>query len=337
MPRKPIFVACVAVGCLAVPALAAEPAGSWAGKRVMVARWDAELKTGTRVLGRVPLGAVLEVSRVNGPWLWIQSQRAWIQASDVVLYDQAIDHFTAAIARNPSSDAYHRRAAARIAMSRFDEALADLDEAIRRDGNNVSARNDRGNLLRKLGKPDQALADFNRILATGVRHPAVYVNRGLVWHDKGDYDRALADYNQAIALDAKFAPAWEAGGSARQARGELRKAIENFRRAIELDPKFARAHNNLAWLLATCADGELRDGKQAVEHATKACELVDFRDAEYLDTLAAAHAESGQFEQAVMRAKEAIEKAAPAQKAIIQKRLERYEARKPYREPKAGS
>lgn len=217
-------------------------------------------------------------------------------------------------------------------LGQYKNAVADFDAVIQRDSKNVAAYNDRGNALRKLGESKRAIADFSKVIDSNVRHPAVYTNRGLAWHDRGDDDRALADYNAAIQIDAKFAPAWEAGGSARLAKGDVAKAVVNFKQAIELDPKFDRAHNNLAWILATNPDEQLRDGEQAVEHALQACERKEFQDAGYLDTLAAAYAEAGQFDEAVKRAKEAIALAADSDKEGIEARLRLYQAGHPFRE-----
>ena len=64
--------------------------------------------------------------------------------------------------------------------------------------------------------------------------------------------------------------------------------------------------NNLAWILSTCADASLRDGKRAVELATHACELTGRKNAWLLDTLAAAFAETGDFKAAVETQREAM-------------------------------
>ncbi|UCG58872.1 MAG: protein kinase, partial [Phycisphaerales bacterium] len=65
---------------------------------------------------------------------------------------------------------------------------------------------------------------------------------------------------------------------------------------IEQDPNDGGAHNNLAWLYAANPQAEFRDGAKAVEHATKACELTNWKNPNWIDTLAGAYAEKGDFE-----------------------------------------
>jgi tetratricopeptide (TPR) repeat protein len=330
--RKRAFVVLLILAASCLAAVSAAQDETWVGRRVMVIGEEAQFRAQGQTSTRAPLGMVLEVSHVNGPWLWFQGEQGWIHERYIVPHDEAIDYFTAQINRNPSAQAYHHRGIAHVSLSHFDEAVDDFSECIRRDANNVAAYNDRGNALLKLGLLDQALQDFSALIERPVRHPAVYTNRGLVWHAKGDYDRALADYNAALAIDGRFAPAWDAGGAAREAQGDFPKAISNYRRAIEFDPEFVRALNNLAWILATNPEPELRSGQEAVKLATKACEWTGYQDAGYLDTLAAALAETAQFDEAITRASQAVQQAAADRKPQIEARLELYRSGQPYRD-----
>jgi tetratricopeptide (TPR) repeat protein len=95
-------------------------------------------------------------------------------------------------------------------------------------------------------------------------------------------------------------------GNAQLALGQVAQAVAEFERAVALDPDLVPAANNLAWLLATNPDTALRDGGRAVELAERVCGGEAGRTASNLDTLAAAYAESGRFDDAVEAADEAI-------------------------------
>jgi len=112
-------------------------------------------------------------------------------------------------------------------------------------------------------------------------------------------------------------------------KNQYDKATEDYAAAIRLDPRDHEARWSLAWLLATCPRAGLRDGKRAVEHARKACELSGWNDANSLSALAASHAECGDFKKAVRWEKKVIEFQSDDKAA--QRRLKLYEQNKPYR------
>jgi len=94
------------------------------------------------------------------------------------------------------------------------------------------------------------------------------------------------------------------------------------------------AFNDLAWLLATCPEESLRDGRRAVELATRSCELTEWKGAGTLGTLAAAYAETGDFDKAVEWQEKAIKLyTSEGDKKEWSERLNLYKNRKPLREP----
>jgi serine/threonine protein kinase/tetratricopeptide (TPR) repeat protein len=110
-----------------------------------------------------------------------------------------------------------------------------------------------------------------------------------------------------------------------------REEAEQSRHAADLGD--ANALNSLAWLLATCGEAEIRDGPSAVLHAERAVAATSRTNGMLLDTLAAAYAETGQFEKAASVQREAISLVQnEGENSELRFRLAAYEGEKPYHE-----
>lgn len=112
-----------------------------------------------------------------------------------------------------------------------------------------------------------------------------------------------------------------------QARGYLEKGLQH-------EPESPWLANALAWVLATCPKDEQRDGAGAVRWAQKACNATGYKNPVFLDTLAASHAATGNFAEAVRVEGEAIrfssEIGQTSSIPVYRERLELYEKKKPY-------
>jgi tetratricopeptide (TPR) repeat protein len=116
--------------------------------------------------------------------------------------------------------------------------------------------------------------------------------------------------------------------------GGYGQAISDYETAVRFDPNYALGFADLALLRAACPAAEFRDGAKAVENATKACELTDWKDHNYLATLAAVYAEAGDFAAAVKWQKEAIDLLGKDKRdkwlASYESRLKLFQSGKPY-------
>ena len=94
--------------------------------------------------------------------------------------------------------------------------------------------------------------------------------------------------------------------------------------------------NDQAWRLATSPDRKVRDGITAVLLAQLACKATHFHEATMVGTLAAAYAEAGRFDDAILTAQKACALASESGQQELLKRnqelLELYRAHQPYRE-----
>ncbi len=197
---------------------------------------------------------------------------------------------------------YNNRGMVRLAQGRFDDALTDFTRAILLDPAFEEARVNRGNVLRVFKRYKESLADFTQGLESRPESVKLLVGRMYTRAEMGDYTGAAQDIAAAY-------------------------------RHANVDPYVL---NEYAWFLATCPDEGVRDGVRAMQLAREAIGLSAGPIPGYYDTLAAALAEAGEFENAVAAQKQAISFGAQAglpQRQLQEwtERLEGYEHGLPYR------
>jgi Flp pilus assembly protein TadD len=152
---------------------------------------------------------------------------------------------------------------------------------------------------------------------------------------EGKKEEALAYYQRAVErapAETKFRCDL---ALAFQELGREEAADSSYRQAVQSDPGWLAAANWSAWSLATDPSDALRDGARAVRLARQICQATAHRQADYLDTLAAACAEIGNFEEAQARGQQALKLASSQSDALanqVEQRLERYARHQPYRQ-----
>ena len=149
-----------------------------------------------------------------------------------------------------------------------------------------------------------ALADYDRALDIMPHYVNCRLSRAALLVQQNRLEAALADLDQAASLEPT-AHALAFRGYVLSRLKRYRDALENLEQAVQREPQQARAWDALAWLLATAEDSSVRDGARAVRSAEQAVRLQP-GDPAHLDTLAAALAEAGRFEEAVVTAEEAL-------------------------------
>ena len=153
---------------------------------------------------------------------------------------------------------------------------------------------------------DWAKAERHFLRATEIAPsgPEAYVNLGRLQAGQRRPEEAIASLSRALELVPARAESWFELGILFRQTGRAGEAAAHFREAARLKPDFVAALNQAAWLLATHVDETVRDPAEALRLAESAAGLQ--RDASTLDTLAAALAANGRFEDAVETATEAL-------------------------------
>ncbi len=121
--------------------------------------------------------------------------------------------------------------------SRYDEALASLEQALTLDPKSVEAWSERGWTYRELKRHDEALASFEQVAMLAPRSAAALCDRAWGYAGVGRKDEALASFEHALRIDAKLAPALRGRGFAFLTLGRYEEALASFEQALAQYPE----------------------------------------------------------------------------------------------------
>ena len=257
--------------------------------------------------------------------------------------DEAISQLQEAIRLKPDLAAAHNNLGTALdGKGQIDEAISQFQEAIRLEPDNAIIHNNLGDALDRKGQIAEAISQFQEAIRLKPDYVDAHYNLGVALTAKGRFDKAIENYRQAIQVNSNNPETFFHFGMTLGQLGRTREAVAQYREALRLNPNLTEALNNLAWVLATSPDDELRNGAEAVPLAERACELTHYGQPFIIRTLAAAYAESGRFKEAVTTAEKAEKLATSAgltaEAAKDRQLLELYRAGKPYHEsPPAAS
>jgi tetratricopeptide (TPR) repeat protein len=229
-----------------------------------------------------------------------------------------------------------RLASIYFTMGRPDQAVIYYREALSVNPTNHNARVGLGMALVETHQLAEADAEFSHVLLAEPQNAQALDGRGFVLATKGQIDEAKKTFLEAIKSDPNFPDAHMHYGMCLSAQNQAEEAVAEYRKALELGNQRPITLNNLAWALASHPDPKIRNGKEAVDLAEKACQLTGNQQPLFLGTLAAAYAEAGRFNEAVAAAERARDLARTNGWEQIAQRneqlLELYRASKPYHE-----
>jgi tetratricopeptide (TPR) repeat protein len=284
-------------------------------------------------------------------------------------FAEAIADLDQAIQLNPrDAVAYTCRGLACLEKRNLEDAIADFSHAVQLDplDTAVAAHFNRGSAYAAAGRLDKAISDYTESLWLHPTNDLAYRSRGFAYAEEAELSKAIRDYTKCLRINPKDAVAYRARTGAYDRRGSIKKAIIDYTEALHLDQKDAEsasnrgwdyflvgrfeealaddlnatrldprnqnAYNNFAWLRATCALAAIRNGTQAVEMATRACDLSRWREATFLDTLASAYAESRDFEHAIRYENQALDmsQSNKAAQEAMRRHLRLYEQHQPF-------
>jgi Flp pilus assembly protein TadD len=241
------------------------------------------------------------------------------------------------LAKNPAAWPAHNNLGCIFAeQQKLDDAIRQFTASLELRANNADAQRNLGRALVLQNRMAEAEAPLRTAVRLKPEDPEAHQALAGVLQSQGHVEAAIAQLRRATRgkPNAEARLQWAA---LLRGNGDFRGAVEQCRQALAAKPDSVEALNNLAWMLATHPDADVRNGAEAVRFAERACHLTANTNALILGTLAAAYAETERFTNAVTAAEKAVELAQAGGNiqfaAMIQQLLRLYRARLPYHEP----
>ena len=204
--------------------------------------------------------------------------------------------------------------------------------------NNARAWNSYGMALAAEGLDKAARDAYEQTLALEPTHYRALINLGNLYLGEANWAQARALYERALARKPLESDPHYYLGVIAVSEGDSRSAVQHLNEAIsgELSaPLLNPALQSLAWVLATATDDSVRDGTTALRIATELDTRTGGRNPRVLDALAAALAETQDFDRAAQVAARGAELAASRGQAelsrTLQGRAQTYAQRRPWR------
>jgi len=203
--------------------------------------------------------------------------------------------------------------------------------------NNYLAEDWLGETLRDTGQTEPALDLFEQSVAEEPHYAPAQADLAQELLATGRPAESLAHLQMAAALSPNDAAIQQNWGAVLATHGETKEGIVHLETALKLEPHSVRTLNQLAWIYATSANVQNRNGARSVQLAEEVCAATRNGNALYLQTLGAAYAEAGDFSRAAHWLEQARMLATAHQQTNILNRLPVIEkavsGQQPYRDP----
>jgi arylsulfatase A-like enzyme/Flp pilus assembly protein TadD len=250
-------------------------------------------------------------------------------------YDRAKSLCEKLIAQRPQVCELHYNMA-RIAMKQedFDSAIPYLQHVIKLKADLAPAHKDLADVLKSLGRLDESVLHYLEAIKIKSDYADAHFNLARMYYELAKSDLAVEHFRQTLQINPDFIKARINLANTLLELRRIEPALKECYRILEAKPDRTHFLNIIAWIRATSESEELRDPEEAVQLATKACEVTNYENVEILNTLAAAFASADRFDDAVQITEKAIKLAlSNVNKELAektQKRLQLYKLNRPY-------
>jgi tetratricopeptide (TPR) repeat protein len=233
-----------------------------------------------------------------------------------------------------ASDNYYQLGNKAFDNGDYAEAIEYYFKTLKIDSKNSLVIFQRAMAYEYIEKFDQAISDYTKAIEIDNNFDNAYFFRGITWEKKGNLAKAISDYSRAIDINPHDTWYFLKRARAKQYDGKYEGAVADYIKSVQLAPMISEPYNNLSWLYSTCPDHKFRNGTKAVSLAEKSVGIS--KNANTLDTLAAAYAEVENYKKAENIQKQVVnllnKNNEPKKFSEAVEKLNNYKANLPWRE-----
>ena len=253
-------------------------------------------------------------------------------------FSEALHHFQAAAELKPDfTEAHFMLATLYSHLDQHEQVVEQLEKLVELEPSSVKNLLLLGGAYMKSDRWSEAAEKFRKAVRLAPDMAEVHYHLGVALEGSGRAEEAARAFATAGKLKPEnarrqFGLAIELANA-----GNIEGAIKQFRMAHRLDPDSPFIANGLAWMLVSKENPDQYETAEAVRLAKQAVEATQGRQPQMLDTLGAAFAVAGDFDQAVSTAEKAIELSEKlGDKPLadeIRTRLQHYQRQEKYQPP----
>ncbi len=250
-------------------------------------------------------------------------------------YDDAIELYTKLIDEMPLPTIFYLRASARLQKKEYTDALKDVNRAIGMNPAFPEALRLKALIYIQQERYGDAVPLLEKIRRQDPDDEGVTAQLAYTMAQNDEFTDGMAKIDALLETHPDSLTLLRGKADMYLMYGRWQDAAAVYEKILEAHAGDVGSLNNYAWLLATCPDETVRCAAKALELAVRAAEATNFRETYVLSTLAAAYAESGDFDKAreyAQKGVELAEKEGDDRIGEFQKELDSYKNGTPWRE-----
>ncbi len=160
-------------------------------------------------------------------------------------YQKAMQYYKTAIGLNDNIDALNNLGVIYKELGDYNQALIQLNNALKKDGKKASIYYNIGNVYKSLDDYSKAIIFFKKALEYDSNFKPVYNNLGTVYEELKEYDDAISIYQKGLKIDPNNPKLHYNLGISYEFKNQLDSALNEYIATIKINPNLVEAYNNL--------------------------------------------------------------------------------------------